>query len=274
MADISTVTDDTGEIQESEEQVDQGSDILSEYSQSQYDPFLNTIKEEHREVVGPYLKNWDANATRRFTELSQRYGETEKLLQELGDPQQLQQAVQIFQGLSEEESARQIYAALHEMYGEPQQEYYGEEEGEEEEDPYEGLPPQLLERLDRYDQNNQLVEMLAEFVLGENQHRQAQQEDAALDDVLSQMKTEYGDFDEDYVLIKMEQGATPDQAIQAYNRLVQSQVTQAMKRQNVPVPLSSGSPPVAEDVPITKAGRKDVQALIAEVLNQNNAVQQ
>src|SRR5213078_3895076 len=71
--------------------------------------FLERVSPEHRAIVEPYVRQWDAGVTRRFQELHSQMAP----YQELGaEPEQMQQALEIMEILNT--NPWQIYGVLHE----------------------------------------------------------------------------------------------------------------------------------------------------------------
>ncbi len=74
-------------------------------------PFLQNVAEEDRDVVGKYVKPWDANVTRRFQEVHNQY----KPYKDLGEIEQLKQDVEIANFIRN--NPDQMYQMLHEQFG-------------------------------------------------------------------------------------------------------------------------------------------------------------
>src|SRR6516164_6951134 len=77
----------------------------SEYSLAE--GFLGRVPQEHRSIIEPYVKQWDAGVTRRFAELHSQL----QPYTELGDLETLQAAAGLAQML--EENPYQVYGILH-----------------------------------------------------------------------------------------------------------------------------------------------------------------
>lgn len=237
----------------------------NEYSLS--GDFLQNVPDDHREIVEQYVKKWDAGVTRRFQELHSQY----KPYQELGDPETLQQAVEVYQLL--ENNPEFIYNVLAQEFGHAaaQQMTQGGEQGlgEEEENSFGDLPPEFVSRID---QQQQVLEALAEFVLGQNQQVLESQEDAELDSYINNLKTEFGEFDEEYVLFKMDSGMPGAEAVQQYQSMIQAQVNAATQAANNAPPVLSGGGTVPQDsVPnMGEIPNKDVRSLVESLIAQSN----
>lgn len=166
--------------------------------------FLSRVAEADREIVGKYIKDWDAGVTRRFQDLHARYQPYE----ELGDYASVQQAMQVYQYL--QANPEQVYKTLQEHYGKAEQNKLAQEEE------WADLPPAVVQRLQTIEQQGQLLQALAERVIGMDSASQEAREDAELDKYMSWLKTTYGEFDEDYVLAKMSTGMDGAQAAQQF----------------------------------------------------------
>src|SRR5215831_7559944 len=75
--------------------------------------FLARVPEADREVVGRYVKDWDAGVTRRFQDIHARY----QPYDQLGQYSDLAQYKAVFEYLRDNPQA--VYKTLHEHFGQP-----------------------------------------------------------------------------------------------------------------------------------------------------------
>lgn len=212
--------------------------------------FLARVPEADREVVGRYIKDWDAGVTRRFQDIYARF----EPYTQLGDYAQIQQYKSVFEYLRDNPEA--VYKTLHEHYGTPapQKESLDDEWGD--------LSPTAVERLKQIDQQGQLLQALAERVIGMGNATQEAQEDAELDRYMNWLKTQYGTFDEDYVLAKMTTGMDGAQAVQEFQQKYGGNQNQ---RQAFTV-LSGGGGVGQQSFNPAKASGQDVRNIVGEML--------
>lgn len=215
--------------------------------------FLKDVPEEHRELLEPYVKKWDAGVTRRFTDLHSKYAPYEQLGVE--DPTVLEEALQVYRVL--DENPRQVYEALRTQF----EEALEEAEDESEDGTFQGLPPEVAKQLT---EQREVLELLAEFMLGQQQSEKEAQEEKELDDYLDLLKQEYGDFDEDYVLAKMYRGMDGGKAVEAWKAAVQ-QYGGTPPRPKAKVLSGAGALPV-EAQNVAKIPRTDVKNMVAKLL--------
>lgn len=243
--------------------------------------FLGRVDPAHRAIVEPYVKQWDAGVTRRFQDLHSQL----RPYEEIGaDPVQLQAAYRLYQMVDQD--PQQVLQILQEAVGadggagvqqqgplpqgQPQlgqgqapgqlpQQQPGQAPG--------ALPPEVQQQ---FDMMQQMLEALGNKVLEGDQQSAQAQEDSELDDYIGLLKQEFGEFDERYVLSQMMAGMDGEQAVQAFQQLVQGQVNQ---RSAPPVPpiLGGGGAIPQEQQSIAKAGRGDVKNLVANILAQANS---
>ena len=221
--------------------------------------FLKNVPEADREVVGRYLKSIDSGISRRFQDLHAQYSP----YKELGDPEELAQAQQIYQLLNE--NPKQIYDALSEAL---KDELGGAQGlGQDELDPDESefqLPPQIQQKLD---QQEQVLQAVAEFILGQQETTQQQQEDQALEQYIDLLKGEFGEFDEDFVLTKMFAGMDGEAAVKAWQQTIQNAMNGAGQAGKIPPILGGGGVHAQENSKTVKdLDRKETKALVAEML--------
>lgn len=224
-------------------------------------PFLSNLPENERPIVEKYLKQIDAGVTRRFQELHSRYSPYEQF----GDIETVQQAVELARMI--DESPEEIYAALSEIVG-GEQGQGTEFNSDDEEGQFQGLPPAVQERLD---QQQRVLEAVAEYILGNEESAQQQAEDSELDSYMENLQTEFGEFDEDFVLAKMLSGMDGEQAVRAYQQAVQKQINQSQQAyEKLPPVLSGGGVVPQEQQSVSQLDRKDIRSLVANIMQQSN----
>lgn len=236
------------------------SDNSGQGSQDEYSlagDFLGNVPEEHRSILEPYVKRWDAGVTRRFQELHSQY----RPYEELGaDPETLRQAYSLMEQINT--NPQSVYQALAEAleYDDPSEQgfdgYNGQGYGEQSP----GLPPE-------FQQTQEAVAAIAEFILDQQRTQQEQAEDAELDNYLSNLKQEFGvDFDEDYVLAKMYKGMDGAAAVKSWMNAMQQMINQQAPVYNTPPVLGGGGQVPMEAQRVTDLDRKDVKNLVAAIM--------
>lgn len=254
--------------------------------------FLDRVDPAHRAIVEPYVKQWDAGVTRRFQELHSQY----QPYAQLGDVDTLQQAVGIMQML--DQNPWQIYGILHEsLMGQqppqdfqqqqfPQQQFpptgqmNGQQYGgqpfaqQQQGNPFgqqqqglsdQGQVPEAVRQ--EMDQLKQIVTTLAQHVIQGTQEKTQAEEDAELDQFVSGLHEEFGDFDERFVLGQIVSGMSPDDAIKSWNETINSHVqTHVQKNNGVPHILGGGGVPTGQQLTPKDLDRKQTQSLVADAL--------
>jgi hypothetical protein len=237
--------------------------------------FLSKIPEQDREIVAKYVKDWDGNVTKKFQSIHEEY----KPYKELGaSPEDLRKAWTAIQNLNNapEASFKAMYKALRDRHGEAFDQVlealYEEDEDEMSEDyEYEEGEEEAEEE---YDDNSVFqanvekeLQELRDWKQQQEQAIVAAEENAQLDRLMSDLHTKHGDFDDVWVLTQMSAGATPDQAMNAWNTFV----SKLRNSQNTPTPprILGGQGGVPTDqVDVAKLDAKGRKALIAQYLGQ------
>lgn len=237
----------------------------SEYSLAA--EFLQQVPEAQRPLIEPHIKKWDAGVTKRFQELHSQY----QPYKEIGaDPEQLQQAWALAQAL--EQRPEEIYQVLKDYYengeGAQQQGLQPQPPGAQEEEVYSQLPPEIVQRLDR---NDRMLEQMAQYILNSRQKESEAAEDAELDETFSSLRESHGDFDEDWVLVKISQGMDPAQAVQSWQSMIQQQINAASGAgEGLPPILGGGGSLPAETLNIKDMPRNKVKELVAGLVSSVN----
>lgn len=262
-------------------------------------PFLANVAPQDRPIVEKYIRDWDAGVTQRFQQLQNQYAP----YQQLGDIEDLQNAAALYELLNENPQA--VYEFLQQELGlaqqpqgfqqqpgqspyqQPQQfqqpsfQQPGVPQGFQGQQPqfqtpqggFQGLPPELAHQ---WQQQQQLVNTMAQGFVQFLEQQQAEKEDQALDQALNQMKqkySQYGEFDEDYVLTKVMQGMDLEAAVQNFYQVAQRQVNGAMQNQaNAPTVLGGGGgAPGGPPQKLSALSSKDVKGLVANLVEQASA---
>jgi hypothetical protein len=204
--------------------------------------FLKNIPESDRQIVERYVREWDGNVTRQFQRIHAQY----EPYKALGELETVQRAVYMNQLLQEDplEFRARFEAVLEELAEQgliemPQL----EDDGDEEEFVPQGQNPEV-ERLARLEQQ------MIEFAEMQEQNQQAAVEAEQmreLDKVLESLHTRDGkkvDFDEDWVLLQISRGVDPEEAVDAWNSMIESKVGSLRAPKTIPkVMRGSGTTP-------------------------------
>lgn len=240
--------------------------------------FLNSIEDEElRKQLEPHVKRWDAGVTRRFQELHSQL----KPFKELGEYEQLAEAAQLYQILNER--PEDLYRALAQSLGDavqqgqpgtqsqtsPQQQQQQQQQqgqnGGLTQQQYAQLPPDVQKRID---QQEKIVTTLAEHFLEDRRTQQQQEEDQQLDNYLSNLRSEFGDFDEEYVLSKMANGVDGAKAVKQYHKTIEKELAKK-NSQSAPTGILGGGGQVGQQtVDVGNLGDKDVKSLVAGLMAQ------
>lgn len=239
----------------------------SELAQS----ILKDVPDEHKSILEPYMKRWDAGTTRRFQDLSNKY----KHYDSLGwDEDTTQQMSAVYQALMEDPQS--LYDAIGNELGLTAQEQKQVELAGETQQGFQGLPPEMQTQ---WDQTQQVLQALAQYVLDDQRSKQESVEDREFDEYLGLLKQEYGEFDEKFVISRIANGMDGEAAVNEWNELINGHLEKLSEStQHLPnsVLSSAGGGAVSQGEPqkLADIPGKDIRQLIANVLSQTNAAGQ
>lgn len=225
--------------------------------------FLSKIPEQDRPIVQKYVKDWDAGVTKRFQDLNGKL----KPYQTLGELQEVQRYVNFGKSFrtnpqARDELFRQMWGAYQQQFGDDfetkilellqiqqEQEMQEQEElGQEPPDEFTTFQTNVTSELEE-------LRAFKDEILGE---REASQEMEQLDTVLKTMHTQYGDFNEKFILSQFAMGATIPQAIKAWNDLKAEVGTQGNPKRQPPLTTGGGQGGVPnEQVDVSKLKGQD-----------------
>jgi hypothetical protein len=237
------------------------------------DDFLSHVPEADRAVVGRYIKDWDSGVTKRFQEIHNQYAP----YKELGDVEQLRQAIEVYDLL--DNSPEVVYETLKQHFQDnvAPQNYQGYNQQNQQLPAPPQPPPELQQALnpfiqplqDKLQEQQEMMEKMAQVILQGNQSQQEAAEDHALDQYLAELEERHGKFDQRAILMSLYEGKDGDQAVKEWRESLSQWAPQPQTQ--VPPPLFGGSTP-SDNVDIGAMSDKDVKALTANVFAalQNN----
>jgi hypothetical protein len=230
-----------------------------------YAKYLNELPESVRPLVEPHYKAWDADVTKKFQSLHSEYEPYKPLFDEY-EPDALQDAVQLIQTL--EADPKGFLERLQAVYGSDNEQGSADQSNEPEEPESNSIDP-------RYAQLEQLVQVMAEQMLNQRQQTEEQQYQEQLDSVLSQLHTDHGDFDDNYVLTLISQGVEPEEAVKHFNNAVTAYATKLQApAANAPTVIGAGGGYPSQAIDPGKLDNKSAKDLVIQMLAQSAAEDQ
>lgn len=148
----------------------------------------------------------------------------------------------------------------------PQQQ--GQQQWGQDQDWTQNLPPQLLEKLNQIDQLPQiaqLAELAGRSVLQQQEAQRKAEELAHFDQLLGGLAKKYGEFDEDWVLAKIESGRQPEEAVKAYHEWYGQQMAK-MQGRNAPRILGAGGGMPSSQTDVTSLNQQQTKDLVAQMV--------
>lgn len=247
-----------------------------EQQQSQdppYAQFLAELPDDVRPLVEPKFKEWDADVTKRFQTLHSEYEPWKQVIDQY-DPDTVQGALQL--GVVLEQDPTRFLKAFAEAYPDLVKEALGTvepappvntpEQGQDDLDPNDPLVKRIA-------QLEQMLEGVTGTLTQQQQSEQASQNQKILEDTLTELHKKHGDFDDTYVLSQIAYaGATPEEAIKAWNNNVVAKFGQQVQQPNggAPTVVNAGGGLPAEPVDVGKLGSDATVDLVAQMLQQAN----
>jgi hypothetical protein len=236
-------------------------------------PFLEKIPAQDRAIVGRYIKDWDAGVTKKFQEIHGKY----KPYTTLGPPEQLQQYVNFANNFraDPENVFRLMWQGMQEQYGEDfnkellrvlqleeaamSEDYAPQPEYQQQYAPEQPDPTQI-----QLQNMAQELDGLRSWKESQEQERTSQQEAQQLDGVLTAMHTKYGDFDDNWILVRLAEHGNVAQAVQEWNQMI-GKYSQSSPRQAPKVMGGQGGVPNGQ-INADKLRGKDRRAVVAQML--------
>lgn len=232
--------------------------------------FLNEVDPDHRSIVEPYIKKWDAGVTKRFQSIHETYQPYKELGADFDDIQAAWQLAQAFNNDPEGTLKRAIEVYRENGIELDMSDFQQYEEPEEETQPpgipqYQGLPEPFL---NEWSQMKQVLGTVAQDIIERREQQQRDVDRQQFDTYISSLHNTHGDFDDHYVATRMANGMTPEDAITDFKKMV---ANYANSQINNPAPLIFGggnSPGQVQDVDMSKLSPEQRRAYIAARISQ------
>lgn len=170
-------------------------------------PFLANIPESDRAIVEKYVNEWDSGVTKKF----QGYKDELKTYKEFGDADQISTAMTLMAELS---SNPVEFIQRTQQFIDDNPELF-KEFMEMEEELQEGQEGQEIDYTAQ-----ELAQLREEFASFKEEQETAEQL-KMLDSVMDNLHNTHGPFNDEYVLLKISQGISPEDAVQEWNTVTQ-----------------------------------------------------
>lgn len=234
----------------------------TEESEQTSNPFLNGVDEQDRAVVGKYIDEWDAGVTKKMQEVHKQY---EPFKDIEASPEQLAQALNMYK-MAEADPLKfysQIKGLLVELDMLEEEENNEPPVGTSNLPEYDGVPENLVTDLQSMRKE---IEELREFKQSTTTEKQNAQQQQQLDELLSGLHNEHGDFDDDAILGRILRGQEPEAAVKDYQESFEKIVNSRNKRP-VPPTIGSGATPIEQVDSSKLSNPKDRKKVVADILS-------
>lgn len=238
-----------------------------------WNDLLGTIPEDLHSQVTPHLRNWDTNFNNKVQEVQSEWAPFKEFKEAGINPEQLRMGLGVMQAINDD--PRKVYDLLAQQFN------FGANNGQGDNEPqfsdeYNTLPQEVRDKLAKFDEVQKNLDTLTQWAAQQQQtmteSQAQQQEDAALEQTMSNLKAKYGEFNEQFVLAQMFAGSDPDTAVKEYQQLVET-ISSDAQRPKAPKILGSGSiVPGESGLDPKKMDSKQTKDFVVQML-MNNAAQ-
>ena len=221
----------------------------------------------HNQIL-PELKQWDQNFQQGIQKVHSQYAAYKPFIDQQIDPNALNEAYMIRQAL--EQDPMKFVQALVEHYQLelPTEQGQDPNEIQEEDNPYD------FKQDPDWQNQQQMVQLMAQALVTQNQQAQEAQEDEELDMQFESAKQRHGEFDEDFVMKHLYfsgaenvDEAIMDEAIEAWKEHVQGVVQNYRSpSQNAPILMGGGGGLPSQQTPVGQMTGRDRRALVVQTL--------
>lgn len=241
----------TGESQAGEEQNSGGNPA--------WQPFLDKLPTSLHSQVIPLLQDWDKGVQQRFDAIHEEYSAYKPFKEQGADPETITYALNLVNALNEDPKA--VWESMGEYYNLTPAEQAAVANATEQgssDDSWMDNEEYVDPRIAKLEEG---VQLMAKMLMEEQQAKAQAAEDQRLSQELSDLKTKYGDYDENYVLGRMLNGDSAEDAIKGY-KAITDKILAENNRPSAPKVLGGGGGGVANTsvnpAKLTEAQRKEL----------------
>lgn len=227
-------------------------------------PLLDKIPTQFHNMIAPDLKTWDTNYQQGMQKVHSQYEPYKPFIDQSIEPATLNEAMLVYQAM--QDNPGDFVKAVSEFYKLEQGQVAQQQEITGEEEP----PPFDITQLPEWQQQQQLVQTLAQAMLQQDQQSKETQAEAQLNQEFEAAKGKHGNFDETWVAQHMYlQGSDIDTAVAAYKQFEQSIIAQHQRPgANAPVMMGSGGGLPSQQTPVSDMTDAQRKSYIAQRLAQ------
>lgn len=232
-----------------------------------WNDLLGVVPSQLHSQVTPHLQKWDSNFQTKVNEVHSQYEGWKPFIDGGVNPQDVDFALGLLNAVST--NPQEVLSALQEWIdGEGDggsQNFVPDEQGQQFNSP-DGLPD--ISQHPAYQELESAVQTMAQILLGQREEEQQTLAEQQLEQELSSLKDQYGEFDERYVLglAMNDENISLEDAVKEFHSL--SENILSGKRKPGPPILGSGGASPASQVNPAQMGPKDTRALVAQMLQQ------
>lgn len=231
---------------------------------------LATLPESVRPLVEPIFKDWDAKVTERFQKVHSEY-EPWKPITSAYDPESVSNAVALAKYL--EENPRELYDRIAAAYGynneqgQPGQQPAPQQQGTQP-DPEGEEPDPTTEKLSQLEQ---AVVAIATHLQNSQQTTEMDNNVKLLNETLDGLRNTHGDYNEQYVLTMIANGADPEAAVLSWKSELQKAIQAGTApSEEAPTVVSGAGAVPSTQADLGKLGDNETQDLVVKLLQQAN----
>jgi len=186
-----------------------------------WQPFLDALPTSLHSQVTPLLEQWDKGVQQRFEAIHEEYAPYKQFKEQSVDPETIGYALNLVNALNE--NPEQVWKSMGEYYNlTPAQQQQVDNAAQQQQGSSDNSWMDDEEYVDpRIARLEEGVQTMAKMLMEEQQAKAQAAEDERLANELSGLKEKYGEYDENYVLGRMLNGDSAEDAIKGYKEVTE-----------------------------------------------------
>jgi hypothetical protein len=226
-----------------------------------WQPILDALPTSLHSQVTPVLQEWDKGVQQRFNAIHEEYAPYKPLKEQGADPETINYALNLVNALNE--NPEQVWKSMGEYYNLTPAEQAQVKAEQDNQPDWMDNEEYVDPRIAKLEEG---VQVMAKVLAEEQQAKAQAAEDARLNQELGDLKEKYGEYDENYVLGRMLNGDSAEDAIKGYQAITEK-ILAEHNRPAAPKVLGGGGGGVANtSINPAKLSESERRQLAVEML--------
>src|SRR5437660_4079749 len=221
-----------------------------------WNELLEVVPKELHSQVTTYLEKWDKGVQSRFEKVQSEYKPWQEFSSAGVEPDTARFAINLLNSLNE--NPQMVYKAIGDYYKFAPATATATEQGQEE-----SIKPEADPYDSRFAEIERQNQIMAQVLINQTESKQAAEADSKLDTELNELRKTHGEYDEQFVLAKMQSGMSGKEAVESYFNWREAEVRRYRPK---PLIMGGGGGIPGQGMDVTKMNDSQKKDLVVQYL--------